>query len=406
MPDGRMGLQDQFTPVGREAAAFHNNWLLVLCAAISLLVLALLLYTIVRYRRAAHPTPSRTSHNTFVEVVWTLLPVLVLVAIAIPSIRLIRHQYSPPPADLTIKVIGNQWYWTYQYPDNGGFEIVSNMLKEKNEVAAGARGDARVRLVELHPCGAHRRAQVVAPLPELLLQLLGGPGEPLERGAAAAERLEHADAVHALFDERRQVALLVLAAPRDDVVAALEAEPVHPERDRADREQHGEQRGIAVRRSGIRALHRPLCTSVTRRYARISCVLSPPNVQVSSERALGLVVRRGVKQETRSVAEHAVVHVGVLHDGVCVVPFAVDDERDAQERGYEEDASERRYMLEDVVRVQGHDAWRASRVQHRPLRQSPRAKHCQLLHFSSRGVVTPGWAYVHRSSNIVPRRAT
>jgi cytochrome c oxidase subunit 2 len=139
MPDGRMGTQDQFTPVGREASSFHNNWLLVLCAAISLLVLALLLYTIVRYRRAAHPTPSRTSHNTFVEVVWTLLPVLVLVAIAIPSIRLIRHQYSPPPADLTIKVIGNQWYWTYQYPDNGGFEIVSNMLKEKNEVAAGAR---------------------------------------------------------------------------------------------------------------------------------------------------------------------------------------------------------------------------------------------------------------------------
>jgi cytochrome c oxidase subunit 2 len=139
MPDGRIGTQDQFTPVGREGAAFHNNWLLLLCAAISLLVLVLLGYTIIRYRRGAHPTPSRTSHNTFVEVVWTLVPVLVLVAIAIPSIRLIRHQYSPPPADLTVKVIGNQWYWTYQYPDNGGFEIVSNMLKEKNEVAAGAR---------------------------------------------------------------------------------------------------------------------------------------------------------------------------------------------------------------------------------------------------------------------------
>ncbi|NJC04677.1 cytochrome c oxidase subunit 2 [Sphingomonas kaistensis] len=139
MPDGRMGLQDQFTPVGREASAFHNNWLLALCAAMSLLVLALLLWTMVRYRRSAHPTPSRTSHNTFVEVIWTLVPVLVLVAIAVPSIRLIRHQYSPPPADLTVKVIGNQWYWSYQYPDNGGFEIVSNMLKERGEVAAGAR---------------------------------------------------------------------------------------------------------------------------------------------------------------------------------------------------------------------------------------------------------------------------
>lgn len=139
MPDGRMGLQDQFTPVGREASAFHNNWLLALCAAISLLVLALLVWTIIRYRRGANPTPSRTSHNTVVEVLWTLLPVLVLVAIAVPSIRLIRHQYSPPPADLTVKVIGNQWYWTYQYPDNGGFEIVSNMLKEKGEAGAGAR---------------------------------------------------------------------------------------------------------------------------------------------------------------------------------------------------------------------------------------------------------------------------
>jgi cytochrome c oxidase subunit 2 len=139
MPDGRMGTQDQFTPIGVEGAAFHNNWLLLLCAAISLFVLGLLGYTMIRYRRGAHPTPSRTSHNTFVEVVWTLVPVLILVAIAIPSIRLIRHQYSPPPADLTVKVIGNQWYWSYQYPDNGGFEIVSNMLKEPGEVAAGAR---------------------------------------------------------------------------------------------------------------------------------------------------------------------------------------------------------------------------------------------------------------------------
>ena len=63
-------------------------------------------------------------------MIWTLVPVLILVAIAIPSIRLLRHQYSPPKADLTVKVIGNQWYWTYQYPDNGDFEIVSNMLKE------------------------------------------------------------------------------------------------------------------------------------------------------------------------------------------------------------------------------------------------------------------------------------
>ena len=139
VPDGRKGIQDQVTALGRDLANFHNNWLLLMCAVISIFVLALLLWTIVRYRRGANPTPSRTTHNTAIEVVWTLVPVLILVAIAVPSIRLIRAQYSPPPADLTIKVIGNQWYWTYQYPDNGGFEIVSNLLKEQKDVKPGER---------------------------------------------------------------------------------------------------------------------------------------------------------------------------------------------------------------------------------------------------------------------------
>ena len=139
VPDGRKGIQEQVTEIGRDAAAFHNGPLLWMCAIISLFVLGLLGYTMVKFRRSANPTPSRTSHNTLIEVIWTVVPVLVLVAIAIPSIRLIRAQYSPPPADVTIKVIGNQWYWTYQYPDNGGFEIVSNQLKEKDDVAPGAR---------------------------------------------------------------------------------------------------------------------------------------------------------------------------------------------------------------------------------------------------------------------------
>ena len=136
---GSKGIQTQVTALGERAEAFHNGPLLWLCVIISAFVLALLLYTIFRYRRGANPTPSRTTHNTAIEVVWTLVPVLILVAIAIPSIRLIKAQYSPPPADVTIKVIGNQWYWTYQYPDNGGFEIVSNMLKEQKDVKPGDR---------------------------------------------------------------------------------------------------------------------------------------------------------------------------------------------------------------------------------------------------------------------------
>ncbi|MGH6705681.1 MAG: cytochrome c oxidase subunit II, partial [Sphingomicrobium sp.] len=139
VPDGRKGVQDQVTALGQQAADFHDGPLLWMCIVISIFVLGLLGYTMLRYRRGANPTPSRTSHNTMIEVIWTLVPVLVLVAIAIPSIRLIRAQYSLPPADVTIKVIGNQWYWTYEYPDNGGFEVVSNMLKERQDVKPGER---------------------------------------------------------------------------------------------------------------------------------------------------------------------------------------------------------------------------------------------------------------------------
>jgi cytochrome c oxidase subunit 2 len=141
-PDGRKGIQFQVTPIGREAAAFHDTWLLLLCAIISVFVLGLLLYAMVRFRRGANPTPSRNSHNTTIEVIWTLVPVLILVAIAIPSIRLLRHQYTPPPADLTIKVTGHQWYWSYEYPDNG-VSFDSYMLKEAGDPTRQANQRAR-----------------------------------------------------------------------------------------------------------------------------------------------------------------------------------------------------------------------------------------------------------------------
>ncbi len=136
---GAWSTQEQVTEVGQQAANFHNYWLLALCAVISIVVLGLLAFAMVRFRRGANPNPSRTSHNTAIEVIWTVIPVLILVAIAIPSIRLMRAQYSFPKPDLTVKVIGNQWYWTYQYPDNGGFELVSNLLKEQADVKAGDR---------------------------------------------------------------------------------------------------------------------------------------------------------------------------------------------------------------------------------------------------------------------------
>jgi cytochrome c oxidase subunit 2 len=135
----RIGLQPQFSTIGQEAVRFHDYILVPMMAIISIFVLILLLWVIVRYNARRNPTPSKTQHNTFIEILWTLLPVLILVLIAVPSIRLIAHQYSPPKPDLTIKAIGNQWYWTYQYPDNGDFEVVSNMLKEKSEVTGKER---------------------------------------------------------------------------------------------------------------------------------------------------------------------------------------------------------------------------------------------------------------------------
>ena len=135
---GRFGIQEQVTPIGREAAGFHDYILMPAITIITLIVLALMIWVILRYRRAANPVPSRTTHNTVVEVIWTLVPVLILIVIAVPSIRLLANQYSPPNADLTVKVIGNQWYWTYEYPDHG-VELTSNMLPEQADAQGGAR---------------------------------------------------------------------------------------------------------------------------------------------------------------------------------------------------------------------------------------------------------------------------
>jgi cytochrome c oxidase subunit 2 len=153
-PDGRAHLQPQFTPIGHEAAWFHDWILMPVISIISAFVLVLLLAAVLLFRRGRHPVPSRTTHNTTLEVVWTLVPVLILVAIAVPSIRLLAHQYDPPKADLTVKVTGNQWYWTYSYPDNGGFEVVSNMLSDAD---AKKRGEPRLLAVDermVVPAGA------------------------------------------------------------------------------------------------------------------------------------------------------------------------------------------------------------------------------------------------------------
>lgn len=133
-------LQPQFTPDGVRAAKMNDYILTPIIIAISALVMILLAWCIIFYRRGANPTPSRTSHNTVLEFLWTLGPVLILVGIAIPSIGLLQAQFRPAPDNaVTLKATGNQWYWTYEYPGLGDIQITANILKEKDEVPAGER---------------------------------------------------------------------------------------------------------------------------------------------------------------------------------------------------------------------------------------------------------------------------
>ena len=116
----QMGLQPGVTPVAEYIHWFHNFLLLPIITVITLFVLGLLIYVMVKFNAKANPVPSKTTHNTLIEVLWTVMPILILVVIAIPSFRLLYLQRDIPKADMTIKVIGNpSWNWTYEYPDLG-----------------------------------------------------------------------------------------------------------------------------------------------------------------------------------------------------------------------------------------------------------------------------------------------
>jgi cytochrome c oxidase subunit 2 len=123
-------LQEAATPVMENLTWFHN-FLFVLITVITLFVLGLLIAVVVKFNAKANPVPSKTTHNTLIEVAWTLIPVLILVGIAVPSFRLLFEELDIPKADLTIKATGKQWYWSYAYPDNGKFEFDSLLATDK-----------------------------------------------------------------------------------------------------------------------------------------------------------------------------------------------------------------------------------------------------------------------------------
>jgi len=138
---GGTTFQDQYSPTGIEALWMHDNIVMWVLIITSLFVLGLLIFVVLRFNARANPTPSKTSHNTLLEVIWTGIPVFILLVVFVPSMKLLAHQFKTAPANaITVKATGNQWYWSYSYPDNGGFEVTSNILPAEE---ADKRGEPR-----------------------------------------------------------------------------------------------------------------------------------------------------------------------------------------------------------------------------------------------------------------------
>ncbi|MFA6218524.1 MAG: cytochrome c oxidase subunit II [Erythrobacter sp.] len=185
---GGIDVQPQYSPTGDFALGLHQGlvWVMTLICA---LVFVLLAVVILRFNKRANPVPSKTSHNTLIEVVWTVVPALILLGIAIPSITLIAKQYESPPKDaITVKVTGYQWYWGYSYPDNGDFEVVSNMLSADEAAKRGEPSQLAVDNRMVVPAGVPIRLQTTAAdvihsfaVPSLWFKLDAVPGRLNEK---------------------------------------------------------------------------------------------------------------------------------------------------------------------------------------------------------------------------------
>jgi cytochrome c oxidase subunit 2 len=157
--DWQLGFSEPATELMSDVIAFHSYILMPIISGISLLVLALLLYIVYRYNSNRNQTASMTTHNTLIEVLWTVIPVILLIIIAIPSFRILYTAETIPKADLTIKAIGNQWYWSYEYPDYDDFSFDANMLQD-DELS-----DPSLRLLETD-------TQIVVPVNKVVKLLI------------------------------------------------------------------------------------------------------------------------------------------------------------------------------------------------------------------------------------------
>jgi cytochrome c oxidase subunit 2 len=132
----QLGFQEAASPSKEKMEWFHNSLLMPILTGIVIFVTGLLVYVMIRFNARANPVPSKTTHNVMLEVIWTLVPVLILVIIAVPSMKMLYFVDKTQEAEMTLKVTGYQWYWGYEYPDHGGVNFLSNMLK-KEELTDG-----------------------------------------------------------------------------------------------------------------------------------------------------------------------------------------------------------------------------------------------------------------------------
>ena len=157
--DWQLGISEPATELMSDVIAFHSYILMPIITGISILVLALLLYIAYRYNSNRNQIASTTTHNTVIEVLWTVIPVILLIIIAIPSFRILYTAETIPKADLTIKAIGNQWYWSYEYPDYDDFSFDANMLQDEE------LSDPSLRLLETD-------TQIVVPVNKVVKLLI------------------------------------------------------------------------------------------------------------------------------------------------------------------------------------------------------------------------------------------
>ena len=127
--DWQLGFQEPASPVMRSVLELHD-FVLIMMTAITIFVLLLIIYVVIRFRKSANPNPSKRTHNALIEILWTGIPVIILIAMAIPSFKLLYQQDVIPEADMTVKVIGHQWYWEYQYPEQDDISFESYMIPD------------------------------------------------------------------------------------------------------------------------------------------------------------------------------------------------------------------------------------------------------------------------------------